>query len=185
MKTWFTSDTHFGHQNIIKYCNRPFKDVDHMNEVLIKNWNSIVDPDDTIYHLGDFAMGPKDRWPSYIKRLNGMKLLVRGNHDQDEQKMKDLGFTYVFDNMIVPYKNFDIYLSHFPHPEFVDAIPKGQGPTKTTKYQFCGHVHTDWKTYEGVIVNVGVNQWDYKPITVEQALGALDDNKNGNIFTLP
>ena len=55
MTTFFTSDTHFGHENIIKYCGRPFKDVEKMNERLIKNWNEVVKDTDTIFHLGDFS----------------------------------------------------------------------------------------------------------------------------------
>ena len=57
---WFTSDTHFSHCNIIKYCNRPFKDVDEMNKILIQNWNNVVRPDDIVWHLGDFALGDKN-----------------------------------------------------------------------------------------------------------------------------
>ena len=52
---WFTSDTHFGHYNIIKYCNRPFSSTDEMDNIMITNWNKSVKPNDTIYHLGDFS----------------------------------------------------------------------------------------------------------------------------------
>lgn len=79
---WFTSDTHFDHANIIRYCNRPFSNVDEMNETIIKNWNSLVKPDDDIYHLGDFSMS-KDwsKWFYFLSRLNGNIYLIRGNHD--------------------------------------------------------------------------------------------------------
>jgi calcineurin-like phosphoesterase family protein len=86
----FTSDTHFGHANIIRYSNRPFDSVPEMNEALIANWNARVAWDDTIYHLGDVAMGPwtgdekegLDSWDSILTRLNGYKILVIGNHDR-------------------------------------------------------------------------------------------------------
>lgn len=79
--TFFTSDTHFGHANIIKLCNRPFKDVEEMNEKLIENWNKVVSEDGTVFHLGDFAFGGSGLWNSVIPRLNGQIYLIIGNHE--------------------------------------------------------------------------------------------------------
>jgi len=77
---FFTADTHFDHFNIIGYCQRPFSGLDEMNEALIAGWNAAVGPDDTIYHLGDFAR----RRPEYfLRRLNGRKHLIIGSHDED------------------------------------------------------------------------------------------------------
>ena len=82
-KLFFTSDTHFGHERIIQYCNRPFKDAAEMNEALIRNWNAVVPPDGTVFHLGDFAMGmDQDRTVGILSRLNGTIYLVAGNHDR-------------------------------------------------------------------------------------------------------
>lgn len=92
MTTWLISDTHFYHENVIKYCNRPFKSVDEMNYTMIKNWNEVVEEDDIVYHLGDFTMAPYEKGISYKDRyiktannlldmLNGKKYLIRGNHD--------------------------------------------------------------------------------------------------------
>lgn len=78
---FFTSDSHFGHANVIKYCNRPFSDVDEMDEILIKNWNSVVGPQDTVYHLGDFCMGGR-KPQEYLCQLNGKMFLIPGNHDK-------------------------------------------------------------------------------------------------------
>ena len=83
---YFTSDTHFQHTNIIKYCNRPFKDVDEMNERLINNWNSIVSNDDTIYHPGDFCLSNDKEIINIFKRLNDNKILICGNHDRKPGK---------------------------------------------------------------------------------------------------
>lgn len=78
--TFFTSDTHFGHANIINLCKRPFRDVNHMNDMLVENWNSVVTDDDTVFHLGDFALGGSDVWNKVLSRLNGKMYLILGNH---------------------------------------------------------------------------------------------------------
>ena len=62
---FFTADTHFGHANIIKYCHRPFATVEEMDDALVRNWNAVVSPDATVFHLGDFALDSKERWLDY------------------------------------------------------------------------------------------------------------------------
>lgn len=79
--TFFTSDTHFNHANIIRFCNCPFKDVEQMNETLIANWNRVVGMDDTVFHLGDFCLGGAAEWTKVLDRLNGKIYLIMGNHD--------------------------------------------------------------------------------------------------------
>ena len=80
-EVWFTSDTHFGHRNILEYEKeaRPFETVEEMNEALISNWNDTVRPKDIIWHLGDFAFGRSN--VELAGRLNGHKRLIMGNHD--------------------------------------------------------------------------------------------------------
>lgn len=79
----FTSDTHFFHANIIKYSNRPFRHVDEMNETLIANWNAVVAPNDTVWHLGDFAFCKGvEQFKTLLSRLNGTKHSILGNHDR-------------------------------------------------------------------------------------------------------
>lgn len=78
---FFTSDTHFGHANIIRFCKRPFENVEEMNEVLIENWNKVVSDDDTVFHLGDFAFGGSNVWKEIIPRLKGHINLIIGNHE--------------------------------------------------------------------------------------------------------
>lgn len=87
---YFISDTHFYHSNIIKYSNRPFKDVNEMNETIINSWNSVVKNDDTVYHLGDFCLSSDDEIKSIFNMLNGNKILIRGNHDRKPIKLNEV-----------------------------------------------------------------------------------------------
>jgi calcineurin-like phosphoesterase family protein len=88
MAIFFTADNHFGHANIIKYCNRPFADVDAMNAGMVEAWNAVVQPADTVYVIGDFAFH-KRLHVQYLPMLNGRKILVRGNHDPDQVSLED------------------------------------------------------------------------------------------------
>lgn len=83
--THFTSDTHFGHKNIIQYSNRPYSSVEEMNETMVDNWNKVVKPGDTVYHLGDICFMPFQESKTLLKRLNGNIHLVWGNHDKTLQ----------------------------------------------------------------------------------------------------
>lgn len=88
---WFTADTHFGHANIIKHCNRPFKTVGDMDQQLIDKWNNVVAKNDTVYHLGDFALTKSESAiEQYFKQLNGTIHLTLGNHDKKVRKLKQL-----------------------------------------------------------------------------------------------
>ena len=83
MKQFFIADTHFYHENIIRYCNRPFTGAKEMNDTLIRNWNSVVDQQDRVYVLGDFAChATKQDIIEVVEQLNGRKLMVMGNHDR-------------------------------------------------------------------------------------------------------
>lgn len=121
MSIYFTSDTHFGHINIIKYCNRPFLfdyeldkdrlydqqniDVEKMDETLIKNWNAVVTAQDTIYHLGDFAFyKDQKKTRNVIRRLNGNKVLILGNHDKylEPETLKMFNSVHLYYELNVP-----------------------------------------------------------------------------------
>lgn len=111
MNLFFVSDTHFGHKNIIKYCNRPFRDVDEMDEAMIRNWNSTVGHSDVVIHLGDVGFTKKLR--SIVSRLNGKKILIRGNHDNrtSDRKFLEMGFV---DIQKEPFDYMGFVLSHYP-----------------------------------------------------------------------
>lgn len=120
--TFFTSDTHFGHKNIIKYCNRPFKDTKEMDEALIDNWNSKVKKGDYVFHLGDFSLSNGNAG-GYLNQLNGYIRFIRGNHDKDAE---DLQRNVTRAGKLPPFLSFDdvrmvsidgqqIWLSHYAH----------------------------------------------------------------------
>ena len=81
MTTWFTADYHFNHTNIIKYCERPFKDIEEMNYEIVKRHNEVVKPDDTVYNLGDFTLGGMEFFLPFYTQLNGTVIIVPGGHD--------------------------------------------------------------------------------------------------------
>ncbi len=164
---WFTSDTHFGHRNIIKYCNRPFKNVWHMNHQLIENWNSVVAPGDTVYHLGDFSFLAAKQAKDLIESLNGVIKIVRGNHDNPPQFYDGLLDFFSPGHSVVSIGRCDdtlaIEMCHYPERLLGIA-----------DFSFCGHIHTQWRSWErpdGVILyNVGVDEWGYKPICIKDIL---------------
>ena len=159
---YFTSDTHFYHDNIRGYCNRPFDNVEIMNEAMIERWNKIVTPEDTIYHLGDFCMGRKEvNCPLVLPRLNGHKILIKGNHDRSIQQMISYGFNEAYDNMFLQTEKGLAYLAHEPKPNGHWA--------ETAEFQLCGHVHDHWKVKEKWY-NVGVDVWDFYPKTIHEII---------------
>lgn len=168
-KTWFISDMHFGHTNIIQYEDRPFTDVAAMNEELIKRWNNTVAKNDIVWCLGDVGLGSKDYIHSIICQLNGHKRLVRGNHDNwSDQVYRDMGFEYVSKYPVV-LKNFFV-LSHEPMEYMGKCSPF---------YFIYGHVHGS-PTYRSQTENstcVCVERWNYTPIRIK----AFDDYNPGQL----
>lgn len=112
---FYISDTHFGHSNIIKFCNRPFKDVHHMNQTLTANWNAAVGPDDTVYHLGDFSMGQPVK---YRERLNGKIILIKGNHDKLSQCVGH--FDEIHDKLEMDIAGHKVLLCHYYYKDMLD-----------------------------------------------------------------
>lgn len=132
-KVFLIGDCHYGHRNIIKYCNRPFKDVEDMNEQLIKNWNSVVGKNDIVYVVGDFALCGKQKIIEIGQRLNGRKRLVLGNHDQASiETYRAAGFEFVYNHPIVLDDFFII--SHVPLVGISENCPFGG---------IFAHVHDD------------------------------------------
>lgn len=111
---WFTADTHFGHTNILKYCDRPFESVAAHDRALIENWNAVVSPRDLVYHLGDFAFKSARSVFDVRKRLNGQIYLLLGNHDALNEADKR-AFVHVGNVAEVKVGNRRIWLSHYAH----------------------------------------------------------------------
>lgn len=121
-KVFLIGDCHFGHKNIIRYCNRPFKDVDDMTEKLIKLWNNVVGNNDIVYVVGDFALCGKNKIIEIGQRLNGRKRLIMGNHDQASiETYKQAGFEFVYNHPIVLEEFFVV--SHEPMVGFSPSTP--------------------------------------------------------------
>ena len=112
---FFTSDTHFDHKNLLKY-DRSFSSIEEMNEQIILNWNSVVKPNDDIYHLGDLSFcKSKEKLKIIINRLHGNKILIRGNHDREHPSYYiNLGFKNCFDYKRIDLNKKTIILSHYP-----------------------------------------------------------------------
>lgn len=113
---YFTSDLHFGHKNIIRFCNRPWETIEEMDEGLIKNWNSVVGENDLVFDLGDFAFASNGRWKEILSRLNGRHYLILGNHDCQRypgDKIMEL-FEDVQPQMLLQIDDRYVYLNHYP-----------------------------------------------------------------------
>jgi calcineurin-like phosphoesterase family protein len=180
---FFTSDTHFGHVNIIPYCNRPFGSVQEMNSVLIARWNRRVGKNDTVYHLGAFAMGPKDLWPNYRRQLNGRVVFILGNHDEPFSKFQEMlqpGDEWFTDYVYRDNTGRQISLAHIP-PDHDEVRPRegrllraNSFPEVKPDLMFCGHIHIQWRTHPiNGCVNVGVDVWDYEPRTLDEILTSI------------
>lgn len=163
MAAWLTSDNHFGHANIIEYSRRPFSSLHEMHKTMTERWNETVKPDDTVYHLGDFAMGTRGKFQTYLEQLNGAKVLIRGNHDRGAEFMQSIGFAAVFSELYLTLDSTRLYLRH--RPAFTDAWKTN------ADFMFCGHVHTSWRR-RGNIINVGVDQWDFRPQSLVTLIAA-------------
>ncbi|MDE2425607.1 MAG: hypothetical protein KGO96_06835 [Elusimicrobia bacterium] len=149
-----------------------------MNETLIRNWNSRVKPEDTIYVIGDVCMGPKEEWPSFTSQLQGKKILVLGNHDivkpsylkgrTIERFWQDLGFAEVYEELVIEDGETKLFLKHKPLIGWKEKYPE-------CKLHLCGHVHKAFM-YDNVnkIYNVGVDVNGFSPIIIENIKENID-----------
>jgi calcineurin-like phosphoesterase family protein len=156
---YFTADLHFGHKNILKYEDRPYKDVDTMNEELIKNWNNTVTNDDEIYILGDLFFLNQEKSEEILKVLNGKKILIKGNHDKIH-KPNEKYFTGIHDYLLKKFAGVYFVLFHYP---IFDWDGKHRG-----SIHLHGHVHSRGDIFLPNKINVGVDVIGFKPISLEE-----------------
>lgn len=166
---WFTSDTHFYHENIIHFCNRPFKDVAEMNETLIRNWNETVPEDGIVFHLGDFCLGGSQYWNDILYRLNGKIYLILGNHDMKNIRQGFMKrFEYVTQQMTICVGGQSIILNHNPFLCY--------GGAYRDVWQLFGHVHSGPLSKTGLDhprlnmlfplqYDVGVDNNNFRPVS--------------------
>lgn len=188
---YLTSDMHFGHRNVIRFCERPFADEKEMTRSLIKNWNDVVKPNDFIFSLGDFSWWTgRHECKKLVEQLNGRKYLIPGNHckegmyelvdDPDFHECSDIVVLYVRgqegDLRFKDAKVYEIVLCHYPlgcwsHSDYTNC------------YQFFGHIHSRAGmplTEFGNLINikagkqmdVGTDRWGYAPVDLFDAIRA-------------
>jgi len=152
------SDTHFDHENIIRYCNRPFSSIREMNQVLVENWNNVVKNTDTVFFLGDLSYGKKSRPEKYWwEKLNGEKIFITGSHDNGHD-------IKTFNHKVLQYKNKLFYLVHDPH----DA------PYDWEDWVVHGHIHNNDLINFPFIngkekrINVSAELVNYQPLNIEK-----------------
>lgn len=174
---WFSADLHLGHFNIIKYCGRPFKSLDHMNETIIRKWNERVKPNDTVYHVGDFCFknskggkrgeGVPVKASEWEKRLNGKIIAIKGNHDKNNSLLTPI------ERLSIYYGGKRINLVH--NPEYADV---------NYNINLTGHVHEKWKVmrikrnwHYTDCINVGVDVWNFYPVTFDELMNRYHKTK--------
>ena len=168
---WATSDHHWGHRNIIRYCaeTRPFTDVDEMNAQLIARWNDRVAPEDEVYLVGDIFCSrrmPKEMKVEILRMLNGQKTLIRGNHDDQLDIFHEAGFAGVHDHLVLDNDILLIHRACIPEHTWERSVARNLNP----RLVIHGHTHA-LGPERGRHLNVAVDRWGLTPVpwtTVEE-----------------
>ena len=186
-KIFFTSDTHHGHKNVLTFCQRPFTDIKHQGDELVKNWNSVVRKNDVVFHLGDVCwFNSRHDTKKFLDRLNGTIYVVPGNHDTRKQFelcgdhvtiLDDTTAVYIEDHPLMngSKKPIEIFLSHCPMmtwPHRTYGVPN-----------LFGHIHSGPNSKAEVDqdlplwpyqYDVGVDNNNYTPIELTEVLRIID-----------
>ena len=197
-KIFFSSDQHFGHRNVVKFCNRPYADEKEMGKALIENWNNVVGPDDIIVTMGDFFwFNDSQSIKKVVNQLNGTIYMVLGNHDKkesfrrcDPEKLIILdGISHIFlrceDENRWYEKTFEIVCCHYP---LMTWSHRDRGAIN-----LFGHIHSGWMRscddydqmlplWRGQQLDVGVDNQNFTPVVFEDVLAQLADEKRKLLF---
>lgn len=162
-KVFYIADTHFGHYNIIKHCNRPFKDDREMDGTMIENWNNTVTPKDIVIVVGDFSY-KGTRTDELVHKLNGKKYLILGNHDKPDME----GFEGKYDMALIKDNDKLIHVCHYPLTEWY-------GYFRDTLH-FYGHIHNSQNRAKEIMdsiphaYNVGADLLGFTPRTADEII---------------
>ena len=207
---WFTSDIHFGHAACIEYCNRPFKNVDEFKEKFIEEWNKTVRPFDQVIFVGDiFFYHSKEQMKETLSRMNGTKILVKGNHDFKASIMVGAGFQICVDELVMTIAGEKVTLSHYPFrmkkwlfkwiqvkAEITKAMRwlgistkpiyfekyHTRRPIDRGQFLIHGHTHSSHKV-NGRAIHVGVDAWNFKPVNVQEIANMIEKiRKDGPVY---
>lgn len=163
--TWIISDTHFFHENIGRYCNRP----ENWQELIIKNWNDLISPGETVLHLGDFSFGKRSNFDLLIEQLHGEIILIRGNHDRlSRVRYESRDVTIVNEPIYVELnEKVKIVFSHWP------VVPLDDGVIN-----IHGHIHNSPPPPEGSVlgpnhINMSVEVRDFRPWKLKEIINGI------------
>ncbi|WP_298260877.1 metallophosphoesterase [uncultured Litoreibacter sp.] len=161
MTIWYTADTHFGHENIMRFCNRPFVSASQMDAAMLENMWKVVGPEDQLWILGDFAFGSRAKDSAYVAQIfnqlpGAERHLVVGNHDHKPTLELPWDSVSQFAELRDGPQNQLNTLCHYPMITWNHA--------RRGALQLFGHVHNNWRGSRNS-VNVGVDVWDFMPIT--------------------
>lgn len=184
-KKFYIADWHYGHTNVIAFDNRPFLSVEQMNEALIQRWNRVVESGDVVYVLGDMFWCNASVAIPILQKLNGQKLLIKGNHDRCNDARFLKKFIKVDEYLEIEDGGRKVVLCHYPIPCFKNHFYGW--------YHLYGHVHNSFEAnimehtkylmqelygHQCLMFNVGAMMpWmDYTPRTLDQIIGGADNN---------
>lgn len=175
---WLTSDFHFGHDREFVWKARGYSSVEEMNEIQIEKFNSLVQSDDTVYILGDLMLGNNDEGIKCLKRLNGNKYFIRGNHDTDvrvnlymDEQNANIGF--LGDATTLKYRKYYFYMSHYP--TMTGNLQRESLHQMTLN--LYGHTHQTTNFYQDMpfMYHVGVDSHDGYPVLLDDIIQQMKD----------